>query len=217
MKGLGQLLRRRVADPVVAQLRQGITPDKLALSLALGVVLSAVPILGITALFCVAAAAALRLNQPAILAANYAATPVQVALYIPFFRAGAWLFGAPPVSFSLEQVRAELQAGIWPTVVRYWDANLRALGAWALVAPIATLALFAVLRAVLRRLPIPGGPAERPVARAFAALDVARDVAPDAAPAPVAAVPVVDAPDGGEAGAATPARVAAAAATAAAE
>jgi uncharacterized protein (DUF2062 family) len=213
MKGLGQLLRRRVADPVVAQLRQGITPEKLALSLALGVVLSAVPILGITALFCVAAAAALRLNQPAILAANYAATPVQVALYIPFFRAGAWLFGAPPVSFSLEQVRAELQAGIWPTVVRYWDANLRALGAWALVAPIAIFVLFAALRAVLRRLPIPGGPAERPVARASAALGVA----PDAAPAPVAAVPVVDAPDGGEAGAASPARVPAAAATAAAE
>jgi uncharacterized protein (DUF2062 family) len=202
-----------VADPVVAQLRQGITPEKLALSLALGVVLSAVPILGITALFCVAAAAALRLNQPAILAANYAATPVQVALYIPFFRAGAWLFGAPPVSFSLEQVRAELQAGIWPTVVRYWDANLRALGAWALVAPIATFLLFAALRAVLRRLPIPGGPAERPVARASAALGVA----PDAAPAPVAAVPVVDAPDGGEAGATAPARVPAAAATAAAE
>ena len=202
-----------MADPVVAQMRQGITPDKLSMSLALGVVLSAVPILGVTALFCVAAAAALRLNQPAILAANYAATPVQVALYIPFFRAGAWLFGAPPVSFSLEQVRAELQAGIWPTVVRYWDANLRALGAWALVAPIATLALFAVLRAVLRRLPIPGVPAEKPVARAAAALEVALD----AAPAPGAAVPVVDAPDGGEAGSPSPSRVPAAAATAAAE
>ena len=202
-----------MADPVVAQMRQGITPDKLSMSLALGVVLSAVPILGVTALFCVAAAAALRLNQPAILAANYAATPVQVALYIPFFRAGAWLFGAPPVSFSLEQVRAELQAGIWPTVVRYWDANLRALGAWALVAPIATLALFAVLRAVLRRLPIPGVPAEKPVARATAALEVALD----AAPAPGAAVPVVDAPDGGEAGSPSPSRVPAAAATAAAE
>jgi uncharacterized protein (DUF2062 family) len=188
MGKLRDLLKRRVAAPVMAQLRQGATPDRLALSLALGVVLSAIPVLGFTAVLCVGVAAALRLNQPAILAANYAATPVQAALYIPFFHAGAWLFGAPPVSFSLAQIRAELEAGAWATVVRYWDANLRAVGAWALAAPLAAGALFLVLRALLRRLPLPLAPAPAaPPGEGPAAGEASAAAAPRPAPAPVAA------------------------------
>jgi uncharacterized protein (DUF2062 family) len=194
MEAIRDLFRRRIAEPVLAQLRQGITPGKLALSLALGVVLSALPVLGITGLFCVAAAAALRLNQPAILAANYAATPVQVALYIPFFQVGAWLFGAPPVSFSLQQVRAELEAGVWPTVVRYWDANLRAVGAWALVAPAATFLLFVALRAVLRRLPLPKGPAPEAMPTPASAHGAASPAAAGTDPShPAAAAPAAGA------------------------
>jgi uncharacterized protein (DUF2062 family) len=154
MGKVANALRRRVVEPVFLQLRQGITPSKLALSLALGLVLSALPVLGVTGILCVAVAAALRLNQPAILAANYAATPLQIALYLPFFQGGAWLFGAPSVSFSVAQVRAELAADAWPTIVKYWDANLRAVGAWALVAPLAVALVFALLRPLLARLPV---------------------------------------------------------------
>ena len=164
MAGIVSFLRSRVGDPVVRQLRQGATPSQLALSLALGVVLSSMPVLGFTGAVCVAVAALLRLNQPAILAANYAATPLQLLLYIPFFRAGAWLFGAHPVSFSLDQIRSELDAGVLQTVGRYWDANLRAMAAFGAVAPLAVGLLYVILRPVLALLPLPrgaedGGPA----------------------------------------------------------
>jgi len=95
MGRIADLLRRRVGRPVMEQLSQGITPSRLALSLAIGVVLSSMPMLGFTGAICVAVAYALRLNQPAILAANYAATPLQVALLVPFFRAGSWLSPSP--------------------------------------------------------------------------------------------------------------------------
>jgi uncharacterized protein (DUF2062 family) len=157
MSRLRELLRRRIAEPVFSQLRQGITPSKLAFSMALGVTLSAMPVLGVTTLLSVALAAALRLNQPAILAANYLSTPLQILLFVPFFRAGAWLFGAPPVSFSFEQVRAEFALGAWATVARYGDASLRAVFAWALVAPVLTAILYGVLRPILQRLPIRSG------------------------------------------------------------
>jgi len=168
----------------MSQLRQGITPEKLALSLALGLVLSAMPVLGVTGILCVAVAAVLRLNQPAIIAANYAATPLQLGLYVPFFEGGAWLFGAPPVSFSVAQVKAELAAGIWPTMVKYWDANLRAIGAWALVAPLATVLLVALLRPLLARLPMPrGGAPGAPVSRDLAASPPTATAAPPPIPA----------------------------------
>jgi len=155
---IADLLRRRVARPVMEQLSQGITPSRLALSLAIGVVLSSMPMLGFTGAICVAVAYALRLNQPAILAANYAATPLQVVLLVPFLRAGSWLFGAPPLALSFAELKAEIDAGFLAAMAKYWDASLRAMVVFALVAPVAVGILYAVLVRVLSRLPL-GSPA----------------------------------------------------------
>ena len=58
--------RRRVRDPIMAQLKQGTTPEKIALTIGLGVALGVFPILGSTTALCLAAAALLKLNQPVI-------------------------------------------------------------------------------------------------------------------------------------------------------
>ncbi len=158
LEGMGpvrEALERRVLQPVKQQLWQGVTPGKLALSLALGVVISVMPLFGITTLVALAASVALRLNHVAMVAANYAAYPLQIVLFIPFFQAGAWLTRGPPVPFSLEQIRAELSAGLWPTIVRYAGANARAMLAWAVIAPLATWVLYLVFRRLLARLPLP--------------------------------------------------------------
>jgi len=155
MLDVKQTLRRRVVEPVKQQLWQGVTPRKLALSLALGVVISVMPLMGITTLVALALSVLLRLNPVAVVAANYAAYPAQILLFIPFFQAGAWITGGPPVPFSLDQIRAELALGVWPTVVRYADANVRAMVAWLLFAPLVTWILFALFRRLLARLPTP--------------------------------------------------------------
>jgi uncharacterized protein (DUF2062 family) len=155
MEKVKEALRRRVVAPVVQQLKQGVTPEKLALSLSLGVVVSVMPVLGVTTLVALALSAVLRLNHVAVVAANYAAYPLQIVLFIPFFQVGAWITSGPPVPFSFTQVQAELAAGIWPTVVKYAEANARAMAAWLLLAPFATWILYLVLRPLLSRLPIP--------------------------------------------------------------
>lgn len=155
MDRVKEALHRRVVQPVKQQLVQGVTPAKLALSLALGVVISAMPVLGVTTLVALAASVALRLNHVAVVAANYLAYPLQILLFIPFFQAGAWITGGPPVPFSLEQIQAELQVGIWQTVVRYAEADARAVVAWLLVAPFATWILRALFLKLLARLPLP--------------------------------------------------------------
>jgi len=155
MRKVKAVLHRRVVAPVKQQLWQGVTPAKLALSLALGVVISVMPVLGITTVVALAVSVAFRLNHVAMVAANYLAYPAQILLFIPFFQAGAWLTGGPPVPFSIEQIQAELAAGIWPTIVRYAGANARALVAWGLLAPLVTWLLYAVFLRLLARLPVP--------------------------------------------------------------
>ena len=145
----------KVVQPLKAQLTQGVSPGRLAVALALGLTLGAFPVLGATTALCALAALAFKLNQPAIQVANYLAYPVQLALFLPFFAAGAALFGAPPVTFTLSDLQAGLAADLPGTVARYAGANLRAVVAWVVVAPPAFALTFLALRALLSRLPLP--------------------------------------------------------------
>src|SRR6202035_779984 len=79
---------RRLVRPFLDLLRQAVTPEKIALSVALGVTLGVFPVLGSTTALCALAAFAWQLNLPVTEIVNYFIYPLQIALLIPFFRAG---------------------------------------------------------------------------------------------------------------------------------
>jgi len=142
--------QRRVIAPITNQLKQGITPERVALTLALGLTLSVFPILGATTLLCTGAAFLLRLNQPIIQLVNYLAYPLQIVLLIPFYRAGEWLLGLQPVALSVSLLLARFRADVGQF---FRDFSLIALGGilvWLLLAPPVMAALYFSLRPALR-------------------------------------------------------------------
>lgn len=88
MKSLESLKRK-----VGVLLRQGMSPGRLAFTLSLGFAIGCIPVVGIPTALCAGLALALRLNLPAIQAANYAVMPLQLVLIVPFVRLGGRLFG----------------------------------------------------------------------------------------------------------------------------
>ena len=162
---LAALWRQRVLAPIVAQLRQGITPEKIALTLALGIVCGVFPILGATTVLCGLAALLLRLNQPLIQLVNYLLTPLHVALLLPFYRAGEHLFGTQPVPiFSIAELVQRFEAGPARFVVDYGLVGVYGIVVWLLLAaPLAAL-LYLLLRPLLRRLSRRQGPGGAPLA-----------------------------------------------------
>src|SRR5438046_264647 len=92
---------RKVILPIIDLMRQGITPEKIALSLAFGIGLGVFPVLGSTTILCALAAIVFRLNLPSIQLVNYFVYPLQLGLLIPFLRFGEILFRSPHVSLSL--------------------------------------------------------------------------------------------------------------------
>src|SRR5689334_8714201 len=120
---------------IIELLRQGVTPEKLALSLALGVVLGLFPVLGTTTALCAIAALALRLNFPAIQLVNYIVYPAQIALLIPFFRLGEWIFRAQRLPLSITQVVGMFRADYWHAMRFLWCSICHAIVAWCLLAP----------------------------------------------------------------------------------
>jgi len=148
-----EFLQRRVVAPLLALLRQGVTPGRLAMSVALGVSIGLVPVLGVSTALCAAVALALRLNLPAIQLVNYLLTPLQLLLIIPQLRLGEWLVGAPRFPITLESGLAMLSNGVWSAVRALSTAILHATIAWLAVAPFLTLLLYFILAGVFRRLP----------------------------------------------------------------
>lgn len=145
----GSFLRRRVLAPILELLRQGVTADQLALSLAFGLGLGIIPILGLSTLLCTAAALVWRLNLPAIQLVNYLASPVQLLLIIPFVRAGEHLLRAPPQPISLEAGFALLSSGVVHAIVVMWDAIVHAALAWVVIGPALIYVMYRMFKPLL--------------------------------------------------------------------
>src|ERR1700739_3354697 len=115
---------------VKAWLRTGISPRRLALTLALGFAIGCLPLVGIPTALCMLVAVALRLNVPAIQAANYAAMPLQLVLVLPFVRLGGKLFAS-----GHQQILGEslLHGPALQTLKTTGSVAGQAVGAWVLI------------------------------------------------------------------------------------
>jgi uncharacterized protein (DUF2062 family) len=132
-------------------LLKGISPRKIALSLACGVVFGLFPIMGSTTILCTGVALALGLNLPAIQTVNFLIYPVQLALILPFIRAGQMLFGSEQTKLTLQQMIGIARGDAGHAFHLLWRAAIAGIAAWTIFAPVALALLYwAFLFATLR-------------------------------------------------------------------
>jgi uncharacterized protein (DUF2062 family) len=130
-------LKRSVMERLLGLAKQGLAPETIALSVALGFVFGVFPVFGCPTIFCALAAVTLRLNLPAIQFVNYLVYPLQLALLVPFVRMGDWLFRSP----------APQVLGVFGVLT----SAMHAIVAWFCVAVPMGLLLYLFLVSVLRR------------------------------------------------------------------
>ena len=144
-------LTRKVIRPLLELLRQGATPEKLSLSIALGAVFGMLPAIGWNTALCALIALIWRLNLPAIQMVNYFVYPLQIALLIPFFRLGELLFRAPHLPLSVSQIYGMTRTDLWGAIKLLWTTTWHALVVWMLVAPFVAALLYLLLLPGFRR------------------------------------------------------------------
>jgi len=152
---------RKIIEPIIALLKQGVTYQKIALSIALGISLGIFPILGISTILCVLAAVVFRLNLLAIQLVNYLVYPLQLLLLIPFLRAGELLLSDARVTVTLNTIVERFNADWLGALNLLWETLLHAAVVWLLISPIITLLMYHLLKPALRRLYIQFSPATR--------------------------------------------------------
>jgi len=144
--------RERVIAVIVAQLIQGVTPQKMALTIALGFSLGVFPILGTTTALCAIAAIRLKLNQPVIQLVNWLVYPLQLAWLLIFVRIGERLMQAPPVSLSIPGLLQKFHESPVKFLQEFGVTGLHGVVAWLFIAPFLTAVTFSVLLPPLKRI-----------------------------------------------------------------
>lgn len=129
-----EYFKEKLLMPLMGYLQQGITPKKMALTIALGLILGLFPILGSTTLLCSIVAILFRLNLAAINVVNFFVYPLQLILFLPFIKFGEFIFGINPMPYSLDQIIELFKNETLIAFETLWFANLIGIAAWAVVA-----------------------------------------------------------------------------------
>jgi len=118
-----------------------MTPRKLALTCALGVVIGIFPIFGTTTLLCLGASLLFRLNIPLMQLVNYIVAPIQLLLILPFIKLGSYVFGLNPLPYTTDQLISMFKTDFWLLMKEAGLAVVMGIGVWSL----ASIPLFFIL------------------------------------------------------------------------
>jgi uncharacterized protein (DUF2062 family) len=151
---MNNLWEGKIIKPIAALLKQGISHEKIALSIAVGTALGIFPILGATTVLCALAAFILRLNLPAIQLVNFVVYPLQLILSVPFMKVGGLLFGDQRFSQIGNEIIDLIRNDVWGSFGVLWDLTVYAVVMWMVVSPLITVTLYGVLKPALKKMPI---------------------------------------------------------------
>ena len=156
--------KRRIGDPVIALLTQGVTPDKLAATFAVGTAASLFPFLGFTTTFNIILGLWFRMNQPLLQILNYLLTPLHLLMILVYVRLGEWIWVADDEHFSVsEMMHSFHHLRLAQFLHKFAWAGVHAFTAWVISVPFIITILYFTLRPILRRLAQLRSPSPAPV------------------------------------------------------
>jgi uncharacterized protein (DUF2062 family) len=143
-----EFLRCKVLRPLLRLMRGGVTPRRLAWSLALGIVIGINTTVGLTTLLVILLAWTLGLSQVASQIGVHVVAPLHLLLFIPFIQLGVYLFHTRRLPMSRKQIE-HLSHHPWRLFHEIWQWEWHALIVWGIVAAVAMPILALYLRRAL--------------------------------------------------------------------
>lgn len=142
---------KKLWERLVGFLKSGITPKRLALTCALGVIVGIFPIWGITTLLCFIVAPLFRVNIVVLQLVHYFVYPLQLILIIPFIKLGTYLFNVNPMPYALDELQKRFSADFWGELKQVGVALSLGVGVWAVVAIPIFAAVYFISRYVFEK------------------------------------------------------------------
>ncbi len=143
-----EFCRCRILRPLLRQLRGGVTPRRLAWSLAFGIVIGINPSVGLTTLLVIMLAWAFGLNQIASQIGVHAVAPLHLLLFLPFIELGVHLFHTHRLPLSRSQLE-HMSRHPFRLFHEIWQWEWHALVVWGIMAVITMPVLARYIRRAL--------------------------------------------------------------------
>ena len=132
-----EFIRCHVLRPLLRLLRGGVTPRRLAWSLAVGMMIGINPTVGLTTVLIVLLAWIFRLSQTASQVGMHLVAPLHLLLFLPFIQAGVYLFHTRRLPFTRAQMH-HLGHNPFHVMRSIWLWEWHALIVWGVAALILT-------------------------------------------------------------------------------
>ena len=144
-------VKRKIIQSLSKLLKQGLSPVKLSLVVALGITLSIFPVLGTTTLICTLVSIFFNLNLPAMQLANYAAFPLQIILFFPFLKLGETVSKVSLNPLSKIQLISTFDEGIFYAIEKLSNYLLVACLGWSLAVLPIYIILYFLMSSLLKK------------------------------------------------------------------
>jgi len=143
---------RKLLSPIRKSIIEGISTEKLSVSLALGLILGLIPLYGVTTILVGLAAFSLRLSFVSMQVAHFIVHPLQIALIVPFLKLGDNLFINADYSFTLQQYILLFKTDFWGAISDFWLVNLSAIIIWFVISIPLFVMLYFLFKATIPKL-----------------------------------------------------------------
>lgn len=129
-KGVKVYIQTKLFNPLIEYLKQGLSPEKMALTFAISLVVGVIPVWGAVTALCFILALVLRLNFPAMLVITTFTTPLQIFGYVPFIELGVGIFGGETIDLSYGEMVYLIRTDFRKALAQMGYANLMGVFAW---------------------------------------------------------------------------------------
>ena len=145
------ILKRKVTNPLINFLRQGLTPEMLSRTIASGLLVGTIPIPGTSTLLCTALSLGFRMNLALIQLVNYLVFPLQILLFVPFYTIASKISGKI-IFFNASEISAQFAGSNWQTasIDLLWLAGTSVV-VWLLLMFPVSLMVYFILKPVMKR------------------------------------------------------------------
>ena len=130
--------------------RQGLTPDQMALSIAVGALVGVIPMFGVTTVIITWLAYKMKFNLPLGLFFTYAIGPVHLLMILPFIKIGESIMDVKHTLLSASAIKEAFSTD-WLQAIQ--DLSLEVvcgLTGWTVAAIPASVVLYYILRTIFR-------------------------------------------------------------------
>ena len=135
MRNLSQYFRNlftlRVLIPISSIRKQEFSSETLALSVSIGIIGGAFPVLGFASYICLILTLIFKQNIIIVQVANWLVYPLQIILLIPFMKLGNSILTGSDLTITINQVVAAFQSGLLNGIREIGMISLYAIIAWA--------------------------------------------------------------------------------------